>query len=92
MKFHPDYNKLQLPALSSGIDSEGGRRPAERTSARNHVFSSIFLYMGVSAGNHQVHSANFFKFDEVSTADRASFPDHFGIKKFDFCLHLPYER
>jgi hypothetical protein len=45
--------------------------------------------MGVSTRSLQVHPANFFKFDEIFTADRAVFSDHFGIEKFDFCLHLP---
>jgi hypothetical protein len=45
--------------------------------------------MGVSTRNHQVHSEIFFKFDEIFTVDRARFADHFGKKKFDFCLHLP---
>ena len=40
--------------------------------------------MGVSTRNHQVHTENFFKFDEIFTADRAGLPDHFGKKKFDF--------
>ncbi len=45
--------------------------------------------MGVSTRSRQVHTANFFKFDEIFTADRASSSDHFGIKKFDFSPHLP---
>jgi hypothetical protein len=37
--------------------------------------------MGVSTRNRQVHTASFFKFDEIFTADRAFFSDHFGIRK-----------
>ncbi len=48
--------------------------------------------MGVSTRNRQVHTENFFKSDEIFTADRAFFSDHFGIKRFDFCLHLPCKR
>ena len=43
VKFHPDYNKMQSPALCGERDSEGGRRPSERTSTTNHPFSSICI-------------------------------------------------
>jgi hypothetical protein len=45
--------------------------------------------MGVFTRNHPALTVNFFKFDEIFTVDRACFADHFGKKKFDFCLHLP---
>jgi hypothetical protein len=45
--------------------------------------------MGVSTRNHQVNTENFFKFDETFRVCRAFLSDHFGIKKFDFGLHLP---
>ena len=45
--------------------------------------------MGVSTRSHQVHTENFFKFDETFRVCRAFCTDHFGKKKFDFGLHLP---
>ena len=49
VKFHPDYNKMQSPALCGERDSEGGRRPSERTSTTNHPFPSIYIYKEESA-------------------------------------------
>jgi hypothetical protein len=42
------------------------------------------MYMGVSTRNHQVHTENFFEFDETFTSGRALLPDHFGKKSLTF--------
>ena len=42
-KFHPDYNKMQSPALCSGRVSEGGRRPSERWFRTIHIFELSML-------------------------------------------------